>query len=437
MTRRFHLHPPAMLYLGLIFVIGLVAMNTQNNLLFWSFGVLVTGLLLSLVVSMLMMRGLVVRRLDPQHGAEGEPLVVRYRVRNRMRVLPIFDVHFEEMPVSDRSTPRLLRRRGSPSSSGAVERRARPWQQYMAPAFGWIMHIAARETTHTDAVFWPTQRGLVRFERLRLWTTFPFGILKRSVTLRQPHHTLVYPRLYVLNRDVLTRFSPAGVLGMRMTQRTGAGDEYFGVREYREGDSMRNIAWKRTARTDELVTIERSNPSPPKLRVVLNLLRATDDLRLTDDSPEAKREAEERAISLAASVLYAADHMGYEIGLSVLGFDLPRMPIRRSRWHLGKMLAALASVDLDASRLEMRRGAVPNAERAGLVMIHPDRVDPSLARDDAWHLTAAQLDTLTSGVLGWDPSRIRQSPEVIESMMQTSGNGAATGGIRRREEAAA
>jgi len=422
LIRRFHIHPPAFVYLGLIFVIALVAMNAQNNLLFWAFGVMVSGLVLSLGVSMMMMRAIDARRLDPQHGAVGEPLVLRYRVRNRMRWLPIFNVHFEELPINDRPGPRLLRWRSSARSADAdndaLQQRARPWQQIMEPATAWIMHIAGRETTHAEAVFWPTQRGLVRFDRLRCWTTFPFGLLKRSAIVRQPHHTLVYPRLYLLHRDVLTRFSPAGVLGMRMTQRTGAGDEYFGVREYRQGDTMRNIAWKRTARTDELVTIERSNPSPPKMRIVLNLLRDTDDLRLKDDSHQAKRQAEEQAISLAASLLYAADHEGYEVGLSVLGYDLPRMPIRRSRWHLGKMLAALASVDLDAPRQQPLRGAAPDAERAGLVVIHPDRVDPTLARDDAWHLTAAQLETLSTGTLGWDPSRIRHAPEVLEAMIR-------------------
>lgn len=420
-SQRLRMHATGLIYIGMIFVIAMVAMNTQNNLLFWAFGILLAGLLLSIGVSRLMLSGLTVRRLDPSYGAVGEPLVVRYEFRNRRRWLPVFSMHCAELPVDERATNgRSLLRRGRSDARNGVDRRARPWQRMLAPASAWVMHIAGRETTHADSVYWPTQRGLIRFHRLRLWTTFPMGIIRRTLTMSQAHHTLVFPRLYMLRPELLERFMPVGVIGMRMSQRPGKGEEYYGVREYREGDSMRHISWKRTARTDELVTIERSRPSPPKLRVVLNLLRTTDELRLADDSTQAKRDAEERAISLAASILHAADSTGYEVGLSVLGFDIPRMPLRRSRWHLGKMLAALAALDLDATRQPRSRGAVPDAERAGLVMVHPDRVDPSLGRDDVWHLTSAQLESITTGVLGWEPSRMRPSPGGIDVIDATS-----------------
>lgn len=423
MIQRLRPHATGFVYIGLIIAVGVVAMNTQNNLLFWALGILLAGLVLSLVLSALMMRGLRARRLDPQYGAVGEPLIVRYEVTNRRRWLPVFSVHCAELPVEPNGGPKRFRfvsRRGRSSDQGA-ERQAKPWQDLLAPARAWVMHVAGRETTHAEAVYWPVHRGLIRFHRLRLWTTFPMGIIRRAMTVSQMHHTLVFPRLYMLRRELLDRFTPAGLMGMRMTTRAGKGEEYYGVREYREGDSLRHISWKRTARTDELVTIERSRPSPPKLRVAVNLLRPTDDLRLAEDTHEAKRDAEERAISLAASILFAADMAGYETGLSVLGYDLPKMPLRRSRWHLGKMLAALAAIDLDAPRQSAKRGALPDAERAGLVMVYPDRVEPGLTREDVWHLTAAQLESVTTGPLGWDPSRIRNVGDVVEAMSAADG----------------
>ncbi len=416
MIQRMRPHATGLVYIGLILVVGVVAMNTQNNLLFWTLGVLAAGLVLSLSLSALMLRGIRARRLDPQSGAVGEPLVVRYELRNRRRLLPVFNLHCEELPDVKRF--RLTVRRGA--EEVGIERQAKPWQELLEPAFAWVMHVAGRETTHAEAVYWPTQRGLVRFNRIRLWMTFPMGIIRRSTTVAQMHHTLVFPRLYMLRPELLDRFAPAGMIGMRMTQRSGSGEEYFGVREYREGDSLRHISWKRTARTDELVTIERSKPSPPKLRVAINLMRATEDLRMANDTRKAKREAEERAISLAASILYAADKSGYETGLSVLGYDMPKMPLRRSRWHLGRMLAALASIDLDVDRQAQSRGVLPSAERAAFVIVHPDRVDPGLARDDVWHLTAAQLESVTTGTLGWDPSQIRNVGDVVDAMITTT-----------------
>lgn len=425
------------MYAGLIVLVGLVAMNTQNNLLFWTLGVLAAGLVLSIVLSWVILINVRVRRLDPQHGAVGEPLVVRYRMTNKARWTPVFNLHCEELPVANRNK-RAPRRRDN-GIRAVDDHAAKPWQKLMAPARAWLMHAAPRETTHAEAVYWPTKRGMVKFDRLRLWTTFPFGILRRARILSQEHHTLIFPRLYEVRRDVLTRVTPAGMLGMRMTQRSGPGEEYFGVREYRTGDSLRHVSWKRTARLDELVTIERSQPSPPKLRVVLNLSRPTDELRLANNTIEAKSQAEEDAISLAASILYAADMAGYEVGLSVIGFDLPRMPLRRSRWHLSKMLGALAAVDLDDTRLKNAELVVPAAERAGLIVIHPDRVDPTLARHDAWHLTSAQLSTLTTGVLGWDPTRMRieSEPSLAPSTNGTGANSKSNGSTQRTKQGAA
>lgn len=407
MKRRYHLHMPGLIYGGLTVLIGVVAMNTQFNLLFWIFGVLLSGFIISGVLSGTMMLGLRIRRLDPQHGAVGEPLLVRYAVRNRLRLLPIFNVHIDELPVRS-----LLRR------SGESNRTA--WQHFMDAARAWVMHIAPRESTHAEAVFWPKQRGRIQFDRMRMWTTFPFGIVKKSVTISQKQHTLIFPMLHELKRGVLQSLTPVGPLGMRMTQRSGMGDEYFGLREYRPGDSMRSISWKMSARLDQMIAIERTQPSPPKLRVVLNLTRPTEKLRSDRDDHNGKRLLEENAICLAASLVHAAHHDGYEIGLSVAGLKSPPIRIRRSQWHEGKIMAALAAIDLDSPRNESAHGVIPEAERAGLIVIHPDRVNPGIGRDDAVHLTAAQLEQFSVGVLGWDPSSLKYIAERNSNEQQTA-----------------
>ena len=47
-----------------------------------------------------------------------------------------------------------------------------------------------------------------------------------------------------------------------VSPRPGAGDDYYGLREFRRGDSLRQVAWKRTAFLDQLVCIERTGPAP-------------------------------------------------------------------------------------------------------------------------------------------------------------------------------
>ena len=155
---------------------------------------------------------------------------------------------------------------------------------------------------------------------------------------------------------------------------------------------MRDIAWKISARRNDLVAIERSRPSAPRLRVVLDLTTATDDLQTSSDDSCSARELEEKAISLAASILRDASGRGYEAGLTVQGLASTPHGLRGGVRHFGRMLATLAELNLDAPR--RRPSPVAERERAGLVVIHVDRVRKLMRRDDAWHLTARQLEDL-------------------------------------------
>jgi len=385
MKRRYHLHLPGVIYSGLAVLVALAAMNSQNNLLFWIFGIMCAGLILSGLVSGMMMLSLDFKRLDPQFGTVGEPLLVRFTLTNHSRFLPAFNIVIGEQPVQQSSV-----------STG------QPWQNLMQPASAWIMHVGPGETVHGEAIFWPTARGEAVFDRARLWTTFPFGLMKKSITFKQPQHTLIYPQLYELRADLLRSIAPPAMVGHRTIDRTGSGDEYFGLREHRQGDSVRSIAWKRSAHLDQLVTIDRASPSPPRLRILLDLTVPTNALRIGEESSVTARELEERAISLAASIAHAAHEQGMEIALTGLGIRMPHTGMRRSPRHVRKILATLAAIDLNAPRHTEGTQPVADAERAGVIIVHPHRVEPYTGRSDVMHVTAAQLDTLAVGPIGWD-----------------------------------
>jgi uncharacterized protein (DUF58 family) len=367
-------------------MVGLAAMNNQNNLLFWVFGMLVASMAISLVMASVVIRRVEVRRLDPRFGAVGEPLIMRYAVSNRSRWLSVFNIHVEEL-------------------SGGRRDAKTTWRRLMKPAAAWVMHAGPRETVHGEATFWPIARGEAAFDRLRVWTTFPFGIVRRSRVISQPQHTLVYPRLFELRRGLLGSIAPMGLMGSKLAHHAGAGDDYFGLREYRPGDSMRHISWKRTARHDQLVTIERTAPAPAKLRVVLDLTVPTSALPGSGGDRNKAREMEERAIALAASIIHAADLDGFEVGLTLVGMGgAPPIAVRRNQWHFHKIMAALAGIDLDRERSAHRPLPVRDAERAAIVVIAPDRVQPLAGREDALHLTAATLDSLAVRAIGWQES---------------------------------
>lgn len=378
MKRRYHLHYQGLLYVFVTLLVAFSAVNLQNNLLFWILGVLISALLISGVVSGVMMSRLQIKRLIPSHGLVGDALPVRYALTNRGRLMPAFNLHIEECPAVDRLG----------------------WNHFLHPGRAWVMHAGLRETVHGEAIFWPHRRGRVTFKDLRIWTTFPFGIVKKSITVSTEKQTLVYPELFELRRAVLSRLTRHGLLGVRITRRSGAGDDYFGMREYRPGDSMRQIAWKRTAALDRLISIERTQPAPPKLRIILNLARG-DEAGDAQHDASSQRELEEKAISLAASIIFAANQLGYELGLTVLGIEGLRFAIRRHHWHTEKLFAGLAGIDLQGERQPLDPEAVPSSDHAGQIVIHVDSVYPSVGQPDGLHLSARQFDNLVLRPLGW------------------------------------
>jgi uncharacterized protein (DUF58 family) len=409
-TRRYHLHLPGLVYLGVTVLVGVAAI--QNNLLMWALGLLVGALLASEIVSGWMLRGLSAQRIVPRHGVVGAPMAVRYALRNRNRFMMAFDVHVQELPAGTGGA-RHRRRRARPGPRAGSDQDAGPrdagtidgWERLMQPAPAWVMHIGPRETVHGEAVLWPWARGAARFDRLRIWTTFPLGIVRKSITVSQPQHTLVHPLLYEVRHRVLEAVAVGGLSGSTVASRRPepGGEEYYGLREFRPGDSLRQIAWKRSAAVDRLVAVERTRAAPPLLRVVLDLTRPTEHLARGSDRAAARR-LEERAISLAASIIRAAERFGFEIGLSMPGTGQPRLPIRHGHWHRQRMMAALASIDLDAPRVTEPRGTGPR-ERAGVIVVHPDRVEPPRGLEDAWHFSSGQLESLVTHPLAWDPQR--------------------------------
>ena len=414
MTRRYHLQLPAVLYIALAVLVGVAAANRPNNLLVWIFGLMIGAVLVSGLVSGRMMMGVRVARLDPRHGRVGEPLIIRYAVTNRNRFMSAFSLRAEDVPgpVARRTRRRFWRgwsRRASREPSINAPRRA-DWSVTAQPAWASIVHVGPGETAHGEAILWPTRRGRFHFGALRISSSFPFGLLRKSVTVTQEQETLIYPRMVPLRAELLRAVTPSGAGGLRMSRRPGQGADYFGMREYRQGDSMRNISWRRSATMDQLITVQRTNPSPPRLRVVLNLQRPTSELRFESSEATSARELEETTISLAASIIELADRHGYEVGLSVLGTSERPTPLRRGHWHVQKLLGALAGLDLDAPRIASVAPATPDAERAGIVVVSPDRADPQIggaAGDTGAPVTFGSASS-TTGVLHLTARQIEQ-----------------------------
>lgn len=379
-------------YIAIALAIGLAALNSQANLLFWTFGLMLAGIIVSGVVSGFMVLNLKIRRITPEHGAVDQPMTLHYELINDKRMLPCFSLVLEELDHNDRL-------RGRPHA--------------------FCLHVGPGAIGRADAVAWPLKRGEVRFQRIRIGTSFPFGILRKCVIVDQPSRTVVYPKIHPLDRRLLTRLHARDPDGSRATHDTGGGEEFFGLREYRDGDSLRFVHWRHSARIGQLVSREMTRLSPPRVMVVLDVRNRP----LDDDQAE-------QAISFAASLLNSAYRANDEVGLVVAGARCPSFRPQHSRWHQMRMLQALGELKLGET--DVPPPALPAVRDVRWIVIHPEQVDPTLGPRQAIHLTADDLERYRIAEPTTDPpTETAGRPATVDEHQPESTNAAHVGDERK------
>jgi uncharacterized protein (DUF58 family) len=105
--------------------------------------------------------------------------------------------------------------------------------------------------------FRPDVRGDLAFGRVALRIKSSFGFWEISREAGEPTHVRSFPNFAEITRYALlavdNRLSQMGVLRRR---RRGEGLDFHQLREYRQGDSLRQIDWKTTARMRKLISRE-------------------------------------------------------------------------------------------------------------------------------------------------------------------------------------
>jgi uncharacterized protein (DUF58 family) len=112
-------------------------------------------------------------------------------------------------------------------------------------------------------------RGRYAFEDVRVEIADPFGLESVAVALPAPGALLVYPRLVRLER----LFSETGAHahdGRRLLLRRHTGFELHGVREYEQGESLRRVHWRSTARRGQLMVKELEDAPRDEIAVLLD-----------------------------------------------------------------------------------------------------------------------------------------------------------------------
>lgn len=187
-----------------------------------------------------------------------------------------------------------------------------------------------------------SRRGVYQMKGYRAQTDFPFGLLRAYRVLPVANSLTVYPRFTRLSRLEIPmgrRYQPGGVA---LASHLGDSFEFIGNREYREGDNLRNIDWRATARMRELIVREYREEYFHRVAVIL-------DTHVPRRERAARLDSLERAISLTAAVSDYMARAEYIVDLFAAGPNLYHLTAGRSLAYLDQILDILACIEENPS----------------------------------------------------------------------------------------
>jgi uncharacterized protein (DUF58 family) len=309
-------------YVAIVLVIGIAALNTGNNLLYIVLAAMLAAILVSGFASAIVLRDLELDVRLPEHVFAGRPTLGRIVLRNPRRWLPSFSVnvvsakkdgaakHWEWMPTTFAVPP------GRPREKQWMRFRdykLRRLSKTEAPpgifeGAAYFPYIPAGSELKADLELHFDRRGCYQQKGFGLATRFPFAFLTKTRHLPLAREIIVYPR--VEPADEFFEVLPM-ITGELETFIRGRGDDLYLIREYMPEDSARHVDWKATAKSGSLKVREFSREDERKLRIVFD----------NPASGVVSEKAYEDAVALAASLSWHFAAQNTEISFVSQGYS--------------------------------------------------------------------------------------------------------------------
>ena len=145
----------------------------------------------------------------------------------------------------------------------------------------------------------------------------------------------VYPQIFQIEKfPPLTR-SILPWFGIETARSSGDEDEFYGVREYKEGEPVKKIHWISSARKNKLIVKQFQLQSFFGTTIIFNLEKAK-------NLGEGKESVAEYIIKIAASVAYYLTEKGVSIELLAHIGEMVHLPFNKGQEHLENILRVLA-----------------------------------------------------------------------------------------------
>jgi uncharacterized protein (DUF58 family) len=273
-------------YLAILaFIIGGAVLRSVNLLVILA-GTMIAPLIFNWRLAMASLTGLMIQRRLPTQILAGEPLTVELHVENNRWWMSTWLLRIEDWIEGGRGAL-------DPAAGKALRAEAT------------IAHLPAGGQTIGSYRVTLHRRGRYRFGPLRVSTRFPLGLVLGQMTLPDHDELIVSPRLGRLLPAWGTLLQ-AEQLGdeRRHPQRGISEGDYYGLRPWQSGDSLRWIHWRTTAKLARPIVRQYERRRNREVAIVL-------DPWLPPGATERDEGLAELAISFAATALCDIANRGH------------------------------------------------------------------------------------------------------------------------------
>lgn len=252
--------------------IGFAAVNTGNNLLYLVLAMMLSFIIISGVLSEASLRKVEVARSFPTRLFALTPFEARVTLANNKKFFSSYSLLVKE-----------------PAEEGGC----------------YFLKVPPKGRATLSYPFTFESRGLKRLPGLIVSTRYPFGLFAKWLHVSSREEVLVYPYVADLKQE---QGRAANLFGSLPSFEKGPGSDFHGLRDYSEGEDLRLVHWKTSARAGRLMIREWEREGLNRVAIVL------DNLWL-QGAEAAFATRLEKAVTLAASLAFYFVEENYYVRL--------------------------------------------------------------------------------------------------------------------------
>ena len=304
--RRIHrkVGPLGRLFIFFTILSLLFGLNTKVTMIYQLAGLLLMLLLFSFPFSFFSSPSVRLHRIVPKTCTAGEKLTYILQLENRSEK-PFCGFIFKER--SGAEYPRFE----DFNSCHEVREKNRNYFDRKLGYYRWLWllernagarfhsfslpQLFPQEMTQMQVSLLPQRRGYIHLSGFSIYRLDPLGFFKNEAFVKDPEKLLVLPKMFPVVQTELIGSRKYHQGGLTSAASCGESGDVVSLREYRPGDSVKNIDWKVTARVGNTIVRQYQDEYFSRYGLLLDTFTDQEDTIFED------------AVSVAASIVVQQD----------------------------------------------------------------------------------------------------------------------------------